>query len=135
MNASTFFLSAADAILMLHVLFVAFVAVGLALIFAGGLALGWAWVRNPWFRTAHLAAICVVVVQSWTGAACPLTVAENNLRSRAGSAVYPGSFISRWLETVLYYQAPEWVFAVCYTTFGIVVAAGWFWVRPRRFAK
>jgi hypothetical protein len=120
----------ADAILLLHVLFVAFVVIGLALVFVGK-ALLWSWIRNPWFRIAHLAAIGIVVVQSWVGAICPLTSLEMVLRSRAGDAAYSGSFISHWLGTILYYQAPAWVFVVCYTAFGAVVVASWFWVRPR----
>jgi len=134
MDSSIFFLLVADAILLLHVLFVAFVVVGLALIFAGR-ALSWSWVRNPWFRIAHLAAIGVVVVQSWLGVICPLTTWEMALRSRAGDATYSGSFISHWLETILYYQAPAWVFVVCYTALGALVVASWFWVRPRLFTK
>ena len=130
MDTSTIFLLAADAILLLHVLFVAFVVIGLLLIFLGK-ARGWSWVRNPWFRSAHVAAIGVVILQSWLGVICPLTTSEMALRSRAGDAVYSGSFISHWLETILYYQAPAWVFAVCYTAFGAVVVASWFWVRPR----
>lgn len=120
----------ADAILLLHVLFVVFVVIGLALIFFGK-ALLWSWIRNPWFRIAHLAAIGIVVVQSWVGAICPLTSLEMVLRSRAGDPAYSGSFISHWLGTILYYQAPAWVFVVCYTAFGAVVVASWFWVRPR----
>ncbi len=58
---------AADAILVLHTLFVAFVVLGLVCIVVGGI-LGWRWVRNRWFRYAHLAAIGVVVLQSWLGA-------------------------------------------------------------------
>ena len=104
MEPSFFFVLAADAILLLHVLFVAFVLVGLTLIFVGN-ALAWSWVRNPWFRIAHLAAIGVVVIQSWFGVICPLTTWEMALRSRAGDAMYSGSFISHWLETLLYYQA------------------------------
>ena len=116
---------------MLHVLFVAFVVMGLVLIFAGK-ARRWAWVRNPWFRVTHLLAIIVVVIQSWFSAICPLTTFEMVLRSRAGDTVYPGSFISHWLDAILYYQAPPWVFAVCYTVFGGMVAGSWFWVSPRR---
>jgi len=133
-DSTTVFLIAVDAILLLHVLFVAFVVLGLVLIFVG-LALEWSWIRNPWFRLMHLVAIGVVVVQSWLGIICPLTTVENELRSRVGDTVYSGSFISHWLETILYYQAPEWFFVVCYTTFGVVVVASWFWVRPRRFTK
>ena len=128
------YLLAADAVLMLHVLFVAFVIVGLALILAGKACL-WAWVRNPWFRIAHLLAIGVVVVQSWFGAICPLTTLEMTLRARAGETVYPGSFVAHWLEAILYYRAPAWVFAVCYTLFGAAVAGSWFWVSPRRFRR
>lgn len=133
MKSGAFLLFAADLVLLTHVLFVVFVVFGLLLIFAGK-ARGWSWVRNPWFRVAHLAAIGVVVVQSWLGAVCPLTTLEMTLRQKAGDAVYPGSFVAHWLETILYYRAPAWVFAVCYTVFGAVVVASWFWVRPRSYA-
>ena len=132
MDSSTIFLLAADAVLFLHVLFVAFIVIGLLLIFAGK-AYDWLWVRNPWFRLTHLAAVAVVVVQSWFGVICPLTSVEMALRSRAGDSVYPGSFISHWLENLLYYQLPPWVFVVCYMVLGIMVVTSWFWIRPRRF--
>jgi hypothetical protein len=120
---------AADVILLLHVLFVGFVVLGLALIAAGGLR-GWSWVRNPWFRLAHVVAIGIVVVQSWFGAICPLTIWEMALRSQAEGATYSGTFIGYWLGRILYYQAPPWVFVVSYTLFGMLVLACWFWVRP-----
>ncbi len=132
MDSSTVFLLAADAILVLHVLFVTFVVMGLVLIFAGKIR-AWSWIRDPWFRLTHLVAIGVVVVQSWFDVTCPLTTLEMALRSRAGDTVYSGSFISHWLENVLYYHAPVWAFVVCYTAFGAVVGASWFWIRPRRF--
>ena len=130
--SSLLFRLAADAVLLLHALFVAFVLLGLVLVFAGK-ALRWSWVRNPWFRAAHLLAILVVVIQSWLGVICPLTTFEMMLRSRAGDTVYPGSFVAHWLEAILYYQAPPWVFAACYTLFCAVVVGSWFWVRPRDF--
>jgi hypothetical protein len=131
-NSPSLFLLAADLILLLHAMLVAFIIAGLILIIIGGVR-SWSWVRNPWFRTAHLAAIGVVAVQSWFGAICPLTTWEMALRFRAGGAVYPGSFLSHWLEALIYYRAPLWVFAICYTLFAAVVVAGWFWVRPRSF--
>ena len=132
MDSPTILLLAADMILLLHVFFVAFVVIGLVLIFVGKFRF-WSWIRNPWFRIIHLAAITVVVVQSWLGLICPLTTIEMALRSRAGDTVYPGSFISHWLENILYYQIPPWIFAVSYMAFGAVVVASWFWIRPRRF--
>ena len=132
MDSPTIFLLAADVILLLHVLFVAFVVIGLLLILVGKVRV-WSWIRNPWFRLVHLAAITVVMIQSWLGLICPLTTIEMALRSRAGDTVYSGSFISHWLESILYYQVPPWVFVVCYLAFGAAVVASWFWIRPRRF--
>ena len=132
MDSPTIFLLAADVTLLLHVLFVAFVVIGLLLILVGKVRV-WSWIRNPWFRLIHLAAISVVMVQSWFGLICPLTTIEMALRSRAGDTVYSGSFISHWLESILYYQVPPWIFVVCYLAFGAVVVASWFWIRPRRF--
>ena len=134
MESSTLFLLAADIILLLHVLLVIFVVTGFILIFVGKLR-RWRWVRNRWFRILHLLVVAVVIVQSWFGIICPLTTIEMELRARAGDVVYTGSFISHWLETILYYQAPAWVFVVCYSIFGIVVVGSWFWVRPQPFSK
>jgi len=124
----------ADALLVAHVLFVLFVVIGLVLILVGKFA-AWVWVRNPWFRVVHLVAIGVVAAQSWVGVICPLTTWEMALRERAGDVTYPGSFIAHWLEAILYYEAPAWVFTLCYTVFATVVVASWVWVRPRHFTK
>ncbi len=134
MEPSTRLLLAADAILLLHALFVIFVVAGLILVFVGKVRKWW-WVRNPWFRIIHLIAISVIVIQSWFSVICPLTTFEMALRSRAGEAVYTGSFIAHWLERFLYYQAPPWVFIVCYTAFAALVVGSWFWVSPRPFAN
>ena len=111
MPSETIYLAAADALLFTHFLFVVFVIVSLLLILVGRL-FSWSWIRNPWFRIAHLIGIAVVVLQSWLGVICPLTIWETELRSKAGGTVYAGSFISHWLEKLLYFQAPEWVFIV-----------------------
>lgn len=134
MTSTTSYLLAADALLVIHTLFIAFVVIGLVLILAGGL-LAWRWVRNPWFRLGHLIAIAIVVLQSWIGMICPLTTWEMALRAKAGDATYAGSFVAHWLGELIYYQAPAWVFAVAYTAFGLLVVASWFWVRPRAFRR
>ncbi len=131
MSAEHYYLITADAILLIHVLFVIFVVLGLLLIFAGKI-FAWGWVHNFHFRITHLVVIGVVVLQSWLGVICPLTVWEMNLREKAGGSVYEGSFISHWLQTLLYYRAAEWVFVLVYTLFGVLVIASWYWVRPRR---
>ena len=121
----------ADALLILHTILVAFVILGLVATFAGYF-LNWRWVRNFWFRLSHLAVIAVVVLQSWLGVLCPLTSWEMALRAKAGEAGYEGSFIQHWLQSILYYSAPDWVFILAYTVFGALVLASWFVVSPRR---
>lgn len=125
------YLLAADAILIAHALFVAFVVVGLLLIIIGGFR-NWGWVRGFRFRILHLAAIGLVVIQAWMGAVCPLTLWEMQLRELGGDLTYSGGFIAYWLHRLLYFRAPPIVFAVAYTLFAALVAASWFWVRPRR---
>lgn len=120
----------ADAILIIHVLFVAFVVLGLVAIYVGYF-LNWRWVRRRIFRVTHLCAIGYVVVQSWLGMVCPLTTWEIALRAEAGAGTYSGSFIQHWLHRFLYFTAPEWVFVLIYSLFGSLVVASWFVVRPR----
>ena len=121
----------ADIILIFHVLFVAFVVVGLLAVYAGYF-LNWRWVRNRVFRIVHLGAIGYVVIQTWLGVVCPLTTWEMALRAESGAATYSGSFIQYWLHSVLYFELPPWVFVVVYTLFGSLVLASWLVVKPYR---
>jgi hypothetical protein len=132
LNERTLLQVTADLVLITHVSFVAFVIVGLLLVLVGGFR-GWRWIRNPWFRAVHLAAIGFVVIQAWFGVICPLTTLEMHLRDRAGEATYSGSFIAHWLQRLLYYEAPAWVFVCVYTLFGLAVLGSWLKFRPRPF--
>ena len=132
--SESFYLLAADSILVVHALCVVFVVLGLFLIIAGKF-LRWSWVRKRWFRIIHLATIVVVVVQSWLGVICPLTTWEMVLREKGGEAAYQGTFISYWLTSLLYYEADAWVFILVYTLFGSAVVVSWFWVRPDSFTN
>lgn len=120
----------ADTVLTLHVAVVAFVVGGLLLVIGGNL-LHWRWVNARWFRLAHLGAILFVIAETWLGMVCPLTTLEMWLRARAGVAAYGGSFIEHWLQRVLYYEAPWWVFAVGYSLFGLLAVATWLYFPPR----
>lgn len=121
----------ADLVLALHAAVVLFVVGGLALIVAGNLA-RWRWVNGWWFRLAHLAAIGVVVAESWLGIACPLTTLEYWLRGEAGTAAGADGFIAYWLGRLLYYQLPARVFLLAYTLFGILVVLAWWRYPPQR---
>jgi hypothetical protein len=121
----------ADAVLVVHVGVVLFVVGGLVVVLAGNW-LHWAWVNQLWFRVAHLAAIAVVVLQAWLGQYCPLTTLESWLRVQAGSGAYEASFIEHWLQRLIYFQAPSWVFTVAYTAFAGLVLWAWWRFPPRR---
>jgi len=120
----------AETVMVSHFLFVLFVVFGLLLIVAGGIR-RWRWVRNKAFRIVHLGAILIVVLQSWLGMVCPLTHIENWARNAAGEQPYDGGFIAHWVERLLYFDAPGWVFGVAYTLFGAAVVAAWFLVPPK----
>ncbi len=126
-------LLAADGLLIIHTLFIAFVIFGLLLVLAGTVA-KWRWIRNPWFRGIHLGAIGFVVLQSWLGMMCPLTIWENALRQLAGQSGYGDSFIQYWLHKLIFYQAEAWVFTLSYSAFGAFVALAWL-LAPPEFTK
>jgi len=123
----------ADAVLTLHVAIVVFVIAGLLLVIAGNIW-NWRWVNDLWFRLVHLAAIGIVVAESWLDITCPLTTLEMWLRAKAGATTYQGSFIEYWLQRLLYYDAPPWVFVIAYSLFGLLVLASW-WYFPPRFKR
>ena len=119
----------ADALLVLHFAIVVFIVGGLALTWAGA-ALGWDWVRNPWFRYLHLGAIAFVALGALIGMVCPLTEWEDMLRGGAR----PESFIGRWVQRLLYYRAPEWVFTALYVAWAAATLVTLRLVPPRKKA-
>ncbi len=130
----SFYQSLADAVLALHMLIVLFIVFGLILVLLGGF-LNWRWILNRWFRIGHLLAIGVVVAQAWLGMLCPLTMLEMWLRQQAGSETYQESFIQYWLQQLLYYDLPLWVFAIAYTVFGLLVIVAWLKFPPSLRSK
>lgn len=126
-----FYLGLADLVLLVHAAFVAFVVVGLLLIWIGQVR-RWAFVRNFWFRLAHLAAIGVVAAESLAGFVCPLTTWEDRLRLLAGGEQrYAGSFIQHWLHQVMFFDLNENVFTLFHLAFFLAVALSLWWVPPR----
>lgn len=119
----------ADVVLTLHFAVVAFVVGGVVFVILGNLV-GWHWVNAFSLRLAHLAAIGFVVAEAWLGATCPLTRLEMWLRTQSRAATYSSSFIEHWLQRLLYFEAPAWVFALAYSLFGLLVLVLWFRFPP-----
>ena len=119
----------ADVVLVVHFGIAAFIVGGLLAVWLGA-ALRWRWVRNPWFRYLHLAAIAFVAAEALAGIACPLTVWEDMLRG----GVRPESFVARWVRQLLFYRAPEWVFTTAYALWTLATLLTLWLVPPRRRA-
>src|SRR5436190_2400243 len=99
---SSFYGLLADLVLVVHFAFVLFVLLGLFAIWMGRF-LRWSWVRNFWFRLAHLLAIGIVVAESVGGVVCPLTTWEDKLRRLAGGGeIYAGSFMQHWIHRLMF---------------------------------
>jgi len=113
---------AADALVLLHLAFIAFAMFG-------GLLVAWR-VRLAWL---HLPAAAWAAAIEFSGAICPLTPLENRFRRVAGESGYPGGFVEHYLIPIVYppgLDAPiqKWLGA-------LVVAANlvvYLWVVARR---
>ena len=108
----------ADMVVVVHLLFIASVAVG-------GL-MAWRWPKVLWFHVPAVAWAAGIVTIGYT---CPLTTLEDNLRSRAGEGAYPGGFIAHYLDNVLY---PERFKALARLLVALLVVIGWVGVAIRR---
>jgi hypothetical protein len=97
----------ADATVVVHLLFVAFVIAGGVLVLR--------WPRVAWMHLPAAAWGAWVELAGWV---CPLTPLENWLRMRGGSAIYTSGFVERYLLPVLY---PESLSRDVQWTLGLLV--------------
>ena len=82
---------AADAVVVLHLLFIAFVVIGGLLV-----------VRWRWLIALHVPAVAWGAVVEFFHLYCPLTPLENGLRLLAGEQGYSGGFIEHYLIPIIY---------------------------------
>ena len=130
----------ADLVLVLHLCYVGFVVIGLLLILVGA-CLGWNWVRNPWFRSAHLLAMAIVVFEASLGIQCPLTTWEYQYRKLADhdiSALEKGpwnpsdiSYPLYVLRGFLFPGAALWVYLPIYLAIMLMIVASLVFAPPR----
>lgn len=81
----------ADALVLLHALFVLFVAAGSLLVIR--------WPKVAWIHVPAAVWGALIEFQGWI---CPLTPLENDFRKRAGEGGYEGGFIETYLLGWLY---------------------------------
>lgn len=129
---STAFL--ADAVRVLHFLFIFFVVGGLVFVVVGNLR-SWSWVNNFWFRLAHVGAIGFVVLESWFDMPCPFTTLEAWLRAPEAGAAYSQGFIAYWLQRLFAYETPAWVFPVTDSGVAVLTLLAWWRYPPRASRK
>ena len=121
----------ADLIAAIHLGYVIFVILGFILIILG-IILKWKWIRNLWFRIMHLAAIVGVAFEALLGVNCPLTVLEFKLRYAPNLSEEKVSFIGTIIDSLLFYNAPGWLFTIIYSSFAVVVVITFIMAPPTR---
>ncbi|MDD2877979.1 MAG: DUF2784 family protein [Acidiphilium sp.] len=109
----------AEAILAAHLGIIAFNVAGLVVIPLGAV-LGWRIVRVAWLRLLHLALLAVVAGQALAGQACILTIWQSELASR-GTA--PSPLIMHFVDQLIYWDFPFWVFTAMYVGVFLYVVA------------
>jgi hypothetical protein len=124
----------ADIIAVIHLGYVVFVILGFILIVMG-IIVKWQWVRNLWFRIAHLVAIVGVALEAILGVNCPLTVLEFSLRYGVAPSDRRVSFVGELVDSILYYDAPAWLFTIIYVGFALLVAMTFIMAPPSRKAQ
>jgi hypothetical protein len=121
---------AALAVLYFHFAVVLFNVFWLIAVPLGGW-LAWRFVRNYWWRAAHIAVLILVAAQAVAGRLCFLTILQNNLQGRAGDMA-PPSLITRIVTRAIYWPLPDWAFAPLYVLALVWAALLWIYVPPRR---
>jgi uncharacterized protein DUF2784 len=111
-------------VLAAHLGVIAFNVFGLVAIPLGA-ALGWGWVRVRWWRALHLGSLALVALQAALGRDCFLTIWQSLLTGEA-----PQPLITRWVNSVIYWPLPLWVFTAGYIAVFVYALALWRWVRP-----
>jgi hypothetical protein len=115
-----------QSVLGVHLLVIAFNVAGLVVIPLGA-KLGWGFVRIPWLRLLHVAALAVVALQAALGRACFLT----DWQAAATGGGREDPLIMRWVNGVVFWPLPIWVFTALYiAVFAYVLAL--LWIVPIR---
>jgi len=120
----------AEAILAAHVAVILFNVFGLIVVPLGAVR-GWRFVHIAWWLVLHVVLLAAVAVQALASRACILTLWQRDL---AGSTAIQTPLIKSWVEQLIYWKLPIWIFAALYTTV-FVYAVALLWLVPLRRAR
>ena len=112
-------------ILSIHVLVIGFNLFGLVAVPIGAWR-GWEWVHRSGWRLLHLLSLGVVALQALLGRACFLTLWQ--AAAEAGSAE---PLVMRWVNALIYWPLPLWVFTLAYCAI-FTYALALLWLVPLR---
>ena len=124
----------ADIIVVVHLAYACFVLFGFLAIVIG-VPCGWNWIRNFPFRVTHLICTVFVPLETLIRMTCPLTTLENYFLRASGAKGYSRSFIGNFVSKILFYEAPEWIFAIIYVALAILVVLYFILFPPFRKRK
>ncbi len=115
----------ADAVLLLHLVFIVFALFGAALL-----------PRWPWLVALHLPALGWAAWVELSGSICPLTPLEHRLRIAAGEQGYEGGFIGHYLVPIVYpdglTRQTQWLLAAMLIAVNLALYARWWRIRATR---
>ena len=97
-------------IIFIHFLIVLFITFLLFFI-PIGYKFSWKFMRNKKLRLSHFLLMSFVTIETILGIACPLTTIENHLSDNK----YDKTFISFWMEKVIYWDFPSSFFIILYS--------------------
>ena len=120
----------ANAVLAVHLGIILFNVLGLVVIPIGGW-LDWSFVRRPWWRLLHLASWTIVALQALVGRACFLTIWQDDL---LGADTESMPLVMRWVDRIVYWPLPLWLFAALYVAAFVAVLA-MLWLVPPRWSS
>lgn len=120
----------ADAVVVVHFVFVLFVLFGGALLF-----------RRKWTAWLHVPAVLWGILIQFSGWICPLTPLENRLRALSGAGGYETGFVAHYIMPVLYpaglTREIQFVLGalVLVVNVGFYGSAWWYYRKKTRFRR
>jgi hypothetical protein len=122
-----FYRIAADLVIFIHFLWIAFVILGFPVLL---------YLNFSRWRVFHLFALIAMIVMQLTETICPLTYLETYLKSKGTSSrVYPGQFTIDTIEKLIYVEDLTLEKITYATIIFLALVLISFWLKPVTFKR